>query len=209
MLRGASFPDLLSQLKSLSSRKWLWVRTWRLLRRQSWETGNSPINAEFCEGSVLASLNSTNLRNRLSGLFWVGFSAFICIESFKSGIGTFGRPGAGFLPFWSALILGMLATVLVIKSIAVRRARSETVQFSRKGKREKVILTLAILLVYTLFMERVGYLVSTFVLMVVLYKIAGRRLWMQVLRAVVTVFATYIVFHVWLGVQLPNGILSF
>ncbi len=103
----------------------------------------------------------------------------------------------------------MLATVLVIKSIAVRRARSETVQFSRKGKREKVILTLAILLVYTLFMERVGYLVSTFVLMVVLYKIAGRRLWMQVLRAVVTVFATYIVFHVWLGVQLPNGILSF
>ncbi|RJR43954.1 MAG: tripartite tricarboxylate transporter TctB family protein [Desulfobacteraceae bacterium] len=149
------------------------------------------------------------MRNRLSGLFWLGFSAFICFESLKAEIGTFGRPGAGFLPFWSSLILGILAAILVIKSIAVGSAGPDIIQVSGKGKRSRVIFTLAILLVYTLCLERAGYLASTFVLMIFLYKIAGRRLWMQILRAVVTVLATYVIFHVWLGVQLPSGILSF
>ena len=158
----------------------------------------------------MASESGTNLRNGLSGLFWVAFSIFVCLESLKAGIGTFGQPGAGFLSFWSALILGLLSVVLAIKSFAARRTGAKAVELPGEGKRSKVVLALVSLLVYIFFLERAGYIVTTFGLMIILYMIAGRsKVWMQILGAVITVLVTYIVFHVWLGVQLPKGILGY
>lgn len=41
-----------------------------------------------------------NLRDQLSGLFWLEISIFVCIEGLRIGIGTFQSPAPGFLPFW-------------------------------------------------------------------------------------------------------------
>jgi putative tricarboxylic transport membrane protein len=158
----------------------------------------------------LASVNGTSLRNRFSGLFWVAFSVFVCLESLQAGVGTLGRPGAGFLSFWSALILGLLAMILVVGSFAVRSKEPKTVELFGKRKRSNVVIALVSLLLYVVFVERAGYLVTTFGLMIILYVIAGRsRVWVQIIGAVVTVLVTYIVFDLWLGVQLPKGMLSF
>jgi putative tricarboxylic transport membrane protein len=154
--------------------------------------------------------SGTNLRNQLSGLFWIAFSFFVCARSMEAGVGSFGQPGAGFLPFWSAAILGALAIILVIKSIVRGKAEKEATEVRRNLKRGKVVLALLALFAYVVLLEWTGYLVTTFGLMTLLYMIAGRsRVWTQVVGAGITVLITYVVFYVWLGVQLPKGILNF
>jgi hypothetical protein len=153
---------------------------------------------------------SKDLRNGLSGLFWVAFSVFVCAKSMEAGIGTFGLPGSGFLPFWSAAILGVLAIILTIKGFSSKTVDQKTIGLPREVKRSKVILALVSLVVYTIFLEWAGYLVMTFGLMIFLYMIAGRsKVWVPIVSAAITVLVTYVVFYSWLGVQLPRGIFSF
>ncbi len=150
------------------------------------------------------------LRDRLSGLFWLGISVFICVESLESGIGTFHFPGPGFLPFWSGVTLGILALILLTKT---RLQREEEGLLSElwKGKDwNKVIITLTSLLAYAVLLPRLGYLIATFGVMTVLFNLKSKqRLLIQGAASMVTVLVTYFVFSVWLKVPLPKGILGF
>jgi len=150
------------------------------------------------------------MRNTLSALFWIAFSFFVCSRSIEAGVGSFRQPGAGFLPFWSALILGVLSAALLIKSLIGARAEEKVPELRRRVKKGNVVAALLCLFAYVMFLEWAGYLVATFALMTLLYMIAGRsRVWTQVVGAAVTVLITYVVFYVWLGVQLPKGFLNF
>src|SRR5208337_877970 len=55
-----------------------------------------------------------NRRDLLAGLFWLAISVFVIIQSVKSDIGSLHTPGPGFLPFWSAIILGSLSIMLMV-----------------------------------------------------------------------------------------------
>ena len=55
-----------------------------------------------------------NRRDLLAGLFWLGISVFVVIQSVKSDLGSLHSPGPGFLPFWSAVILGTLSIILIV-----------------------------------------------------------------------------------------------
>ncbi len=149
-------------------------------------------------------------RDIVSGLFWVAVSIFACLEALSVGVGSFSRPGSGFLPFWSAVVIGGFGAILILKS-CLRKTPVEKKLPLWKGLRwGKVIVVLATLSVYTIFLTRIGYLIATFLLMVVLFGIVERpRVWTQVLTALITVVATYLVFYVWLDIQLPKGILDF
>ena len=57
------------------------------------------------------------MRDQVSGLFWLAISILVCVKSLHANIGTFSRPGAGFLPFWSGCILGTLSIILVVASL--------------------------------------------------------------------------------------------
>ena len=74
-------------------------------------------------------------------------------------------------------------------------------------KWHKVISVLISLFIYIILLPRIGYLIMTFGLLVFLFSIIERsKLWIQLVFAFVTVMATYIIFYVWLDVQLPKGI---
>ena len=74
----------------------------------------------------------------------------------------------------------------------------------------KIILVLGSLFIYTLLLPEIGYLVTTAALLTLLFSVVGKpRVWLNGMMAVVTVLGTYLVFHVWLDVQLPKGILGF
>jgi putative tricarboxylic transport membrane protein len=150
-----------------------------------------------------------NLVNQLSGFFWLGISIFVCLESVHSEIGTYQSPGAGFLPFWSGITLGIFSLILIAKSWMEKKETKVTVLW--KGKEwDKVILVLTSLLIYALLLPRLGYLITTFGLMAFLFGLIGRpRLWIQGVSALITVLITYIIFYMWLDVQLPKGIFGF
>jgi hypothetical protein len=60
---------------------------------------------------------------------------------------------------------------------------------------------------YYLFLEVLGYILTTFILMVLLLKAVESTRWRTVLlEAFVATFASYALFQLWLKVQLPKGI---
>ncbi len=151
-----------------------------------------------------------NYRDQFSGFFWIAISILVCIESIKSGIGTFRSPGAGFLPFWSGVALGTLAIILVASDILKEKGGQKNTKLWENKRWSNVILILISLLAYALLLPRLGYLITTFGLMAFLFSMIGRpRLWVRGVSALITVLVTYIIFYVWLDVQLPKGILGF
>ena len=151
-----------------------------------------------------------NSRDQLSGFFWLIISILACVESIKSGIGTFRFPGPGFLPFWSGVVLGTFAIILVTTDILKKKVGPKNKNLWKGKKWSNVILVLVSLFAYALLVPGLGYLITTFGLMVFLFSLIGKpRLWIQGVSALITVLATYIIFYVWLDVRLPKGILGF
>ncbi len=150
-----------------------------------------------------------DIRDRWSGLFWLFISLSVLLNSIQLGIGSFSSPGPGFLLFWAAVIIGLLAIPLVVKGFLKKR-EGKIVDLWKGYKWSRVIFVFISLLLYSALLSKIGYLLTTFGLMMFLFSILGRRrIWTQVITAFITVLGTYLVFRLWLKVQLPIGIFGF
>jgi putative tricarboxylic transport membrane protein len=151
-----------------------------------------------------------SLRNQWSGLFWLVFSIFVCVEAIRMGTGSFSSPGPGLLPFWSGVVVGTLAILLLVVGTLKREEGGKIKNLWREMNWRTVILVSASLVIYSILLPRLGFLIATFGLMTLLFSIVKRsRLWIQMFTALVTVLVTYVTFYVWLGVQLPKGLFGF
>jgi len=151
-----------------------------------------------------------NRRDLVTGGLAIFLSLLICAEAISQGIGKVRYPGPGFMPFLSGSALGVLGIILVIKSIFGKSVRPGAARLWRGKQWGKVALTILALLLYAILLPRLGYLIATFSLTLFLFGVVAKpRLWVQVASALATSVASYVVFYVWLGVQLPKGLLGF
>lgn len=151
-----------------------------------------------------------NFREIMSGLFWLGILIYVFPISIPISIGSLYSPGPGFLPFWAGIILGTFSIALVITDILKGKTEGKISNLWNGMKWHKVILVLVSLFIYAILLPKLGYLIATSVLLAVLFSIMRRqRLWIPVAGALVTVSASYLIFYLWLDVQLPKGIFGF
>ncbi len=151
-----------------------------------------------------------NRQEVLGGLFWLGISIFVCIQSLKSDIGRLHAPGPGFLPFWSAVVLGLFAIVLIVVSNARKHLKAKIADLWKGMEWPKVFWVVCSLFLYTLLLSKLGYLIATFGLMLfATAAIERRRIWWHFLIALVIVLASYLIFDVFLDTKLPKGFFGF
>jgi hypothetical protein len=147
---------------------------------------------------------------RLEGIFWVGIGFIICILAWRFDVGSFREPAAGFVAFLSGLFLCGIGIIMVIsKSSPKSQAnhRRDAVDISRIIPWHRLTFTVGLLLGYTLFLNGLGYLLSTLLLMYGMYFDWRKKNWTQsFLFSIVTVLTSYLVFEVWLHCQLPCGV---
>jgi hypothetical protein len=143
-------------------------------------------------------------RDLISSLFWLAFSAFVCTEGVRLKLGEFQRPGPGFFPFWAGLVLGILS--LIHLANAVRK--KERILFSG-GRWPALLLVSAAILVYFLCVEKVGFLIATFLLLFLLFRLERKRWILTTLWSIVATVASYAFFQLLLQTQLPAGWLGF
>ena len=142
------------------------------------------------------------------GMFWLIFGLLVGgISLWELGLGSFSRPEPGLFPFLIGIIMALDAVVLIAMALASRKkdeAFAEMPSFSRN-----IPLTLAVLCVYALVLEYLGYLISTSILLFYLFKVSASVNWRMALLMTVAVMAvSYYFFVVLLQSQLPAGILE-
>ncbi len=134
----------------------------------------------------------------------IALGGFIVWQSKKLSVGSFRAPGPGFFPFCLGLLLIGIALIILVQGVRQKPEVHETI---RKGR---VILAMVALTAYPVVFEYVGYLLSTFLFMLLLLRTVERKPWWigTGAAALITLFS-YLLFKVWLGVQVPDGILGF
>jgi putative tricarboxylic transport membrane protein len=138
----------------------------------------------------------------------LGFGLFALTQARGLRFGSVVAPGPGFFPLCLAAALCLTSIALLIH--ALRAAPAGALPTPGGIRRFAVAGTLASLLVYALVLERLGFLLATLGLLVFFFKALQRQSWLVAAGgSLATSLLTYLVFRVWLGVNLPGGLFRF
>lgn len=148
--------------------------------------------------------------NQIASIVVLLFSIALMFEARKLVYtGEFGRPGAGFFPFWLGVLLAFLSLQLFWQNRPTPSERDRPGPFSNLKRIGKPALILAALFAFAALMGTLGFLVSIALLIAFLQILVEGRRWLSgVITAVLGAFGFYLIFEVWLGVPLPIGILG-
>lgn len=149
---------------------------------------------------------------------WDGIASFLgmslgvllVISSLKLDLGHFNNPGPGFMPLGSGILLTALCFAYGVQSIWMKDYdyKKKSSPWPR-GNLEKIIGVLIALFLFTFLLTTLGYLLSTFLLMIFLFWVGDPEKWISTaIKAALTVLVSYIVFDKWLMIQFPRGFLG-
>jgi len=142
-------------------------------------------------------------------LFWILFSLVTCVESYRLKLGTINTPGPGFFPFGAGFIMLLLSLAALFQSI---RKESDV---EKKPRQEpfrwwNIVIILAVITAYAFSLEKVGFLITTFLFMCLLLKVVEPQTWKTaILGGLITAVAANLIFNVIFQAQIPSGVLGF
>jgi putative tricarboxylic transport membrane protein len=149
-------------------------------------------------------------RERIEATFWVAIGVVICVLAFKIDLGSFNEPGPGFVAFLTGIFLACMGVGIMVSGAVSKKRDNEPEIHSafRFDSWRRVMYTMGLLLIYTIFLNQVGFILATLLMMFGLYFDWEKRNWFgSVLFAIVTTLISYTVFEIGLHCQLPQGLL--
>ena len=134
----------------------------------------------------------------------LALGAVAIFESAKLPLGTIRNPGEGFFPWWTSVVIVLLALVLLTQALTSRPSANQ----QAPGRIAKVTALLLVLAAYTFLLDSLGYLLCTFLLVLFMLRATDTQRWPVALSmALLTAVGSYVVFAIWLSVPLPRGLL--
>ena len=104
-------------------------------------------------------------------------------------------------------LLGAVMVVLGLLMIFIVKIPPHKVEFPEKKVRLTILVTVGLLFVYCYMISLVGYLISTFLISLGLFKVIGSYRWhVALFSAIVLTAALYGVFILWLNMPFPVGV---
>ena len=147
----------------------------------------------------------------LSSILLILVGGSFCHSSLHIGIGSINAPGPGLIPFGTGVLLILFSMGTIVEILIARRAKGKGDNGLFAGRRWGVVATVLIsLFVYALILDFLGFLIATFLVLTLLFKISERQSWKGAAGiAALTTTCTYLLFARALQVSLPSGILEF
>lgn len=140
-------------------------------------------------------------------LFWIAVGLVTCYGATRLGVGSITDPSAGFIFFWSGLVLIVLSLIVFVDTL---RRFANTVRQMPEINWPKIALVLFALLLYAFFLEKLGFVFTTFVLMSFLLGCIQSAGWLRSFAvAGAAALTAYAIFELWLKIRLPKGIVGF
>jgi hypothetical protein len=148
-------------------------------------------------------------RDIVSSIFWVLLAIYFTIESYRFGLGDWGMPGPGYFPFGAGLLFGIISLSVMLS--ALRKVPKEMPRESLERLQWKnIVLIIAGMLAYILCLNKVGFIVCTFLLVVFFIRIVAHWRWFNsIVIALSITLAFHLFFDALLNAQLPMGLFKF
>ena len=137
-----------------------------------------------------------------------GLAGYILFESRKLAFGSFRVPQTGFFPRALGILLVLLALGELVRALRLSVPASTREKIAGEAW-IRIGATLVTMVGFALVLEWLGFLLTTFLLMVLLLRAIEASRWSKVfLVAALTSMLSYGLFAWLLGVPLPAGILG-
>lgn len=141
-------------------------------------------------------------------LLLVAFGAYFTAVAFELPYFQRITPGPGFFPRWIGGLFTVLAALLLVNTL--RSHEPLEGGWPDRAGWLNVGATAAVLALSILLFDRLGYVLATMLVMLVMMAVLGRHRWPVLLGvSAATSVSTYVLFSTWLRVPLPRGILGF
>ena len=152
-----------------------------------------------------------NKADQIGACFWLIFSVFITVESYRKGLGTLHRPGSGFLYFWLGVALGLMSVAILIRARVNKKAEeTQGPIFGRQKNILKIFFVLFSVFLYIFFIETLGFILVTLLFFLVLLGLIEKKKWgLTIFFSLLVTVVAYLIFGVFLDSQLPKGLFGF
>ena len=137
------------------------------------------------------------------------FAALFFLQAVHYRTGSLRSPEPGLFPAILSGTLGVLSVILLVKTVFFSRNRTKEKNPWIGLKWQKTITVAVFLILYVFLFDAAGFLLSTLLLMQVLFMIGRPEKWLLgMLGAVLSSGISYIIFKVFLKIQLPAGVIE-
>jgi len=148
-------------------------------------------------------------KDTISSIFWLSVGAWICYQGYDTGLGSLHEPGSGFLIFWAGIVMTVLSIIILTQALLKRKGGAGTKMNWASIRWGKIFLVSASLFAYGYALIPLGFVFTTILLLLFLCKIIEPQRWsVSIGVSLISTLCVYVVFQLWLGIQLPRGILS-
>ena len=142
---------------------------------------------------------------RLFDLLLTSLGTVITAISYGYGFGTATRPGPGLYALFLGLSLSIFGVILFLMDLR----KPEQIRLFGKGKIVVLLLMLATFCFWILLMPLLGYVIVTLLACIAFGKIMALEGWRKpLLVSAGTTFFMYLLFDVWMYIDLPRGLLK-
>lgn len=148
--------------------------------------------------------------DRFSSIFWLLIGIYGCVHAYKLGLGKLREPGPGFIFFLAGAFLSVLSLINILGTFFMTEEENETKKQLWSGLRwKKNIIVLAGLVASIYSFSFLGFFVSTFLLLVLLFRVIEPMTWWNtILFGILTTSLVYLVFGLWMNVPFPRGLIG-
>jgi hypothetical protein len=142
----------------------------------------------------------------LAAAFWLAVALGITWAGADLGLGTLSDPGPGGMIFWVGAAMTVLSLGAALTRAPAKGPAGGLASLWQGTRWWLVPYVVALLALYAWLLPVLGFFATTVLLLLVLFMTIDRQSWIAPpVGAVLATAAAYIVFHRWLGTQLPAG----
>ncbi|OGP48173.1 MAG: hypothetical protein A3K30_02365 [Deltaproteobacteria bacterium RBG_13_51_10] len=148
---------------------------------------------------------------RVGALFWLAVGLISIYGSTRLGLGVLREPGSGFLSFLAGCFISLVAIIIFLQTFfreqgAQSKLKALWAEVNWRRPATVSLLTLGFILV----LERAGFLLAGFFLLLTLFKWMEKFSWKKALIIpAITLGSAYLLFNVFLKATLPKGFFGF